>query len=92
MRGEVAIAKSEPRLAVKALERRQRVERFAVEAPALRAIHRVRERVGHGVDIGRDVQAVEGFVVAGIDDDSQPRGIDAPNESPDELSRTHSPR
>ena len=92
MRGEVAIAESEPGLAVKALERRQHVERFALEAPALRAIHRARERVGHGVDIGRDVQAVKGFVVAGVDDDGQPRGIDAPNESPDELSRTHSPR
>ncbi len=92
MRGEVAIAESEPRLAVKALERRQHVEGFALEAPSLCAIHRARERVGDGVDVGRDVQPVKGLVVAGVDDDGQPRGIDTPNQPADELSRTHSPR
>src|SRR6202041_2069443 len=78
MSSEVAIAETEPRLAVEALERREHVERFAVEAPALRAIHRARERVGDGVDIGRDVQPVKAFVVAGVDDDGQPREIDTP--------------
>ena len=50
------------------------------------------ERVGDGVDIGRHVESVKGFVVAGVDDDGQPFRIYAPDESPDELSCTHSPR
>src|SRR5271166_4857421 len=92
MSGEVAIAKAEPRFAVETLERCEHVERLALESPTLRAIHRARERIGDGVDVGRDAKPVEDFVVAGVDNDGQPRGIYSPNDSPDELSRTHSPR
>src|SRR5882762_10677268 len=92
MRREIAIAEAEPRLAVETRERRKHVERFVVEAPSLCAIHHAGERVGNGVDIRRDMESVEGFVVAGVNDDGQPFGIYAPDESPDELSCTHSPR
>src|SRR5215472_13753217 len=92
MRREIAIAKPKPRLVIEALERRERVERLALETPFLRAIHYPRERIGDRVDIRRDVQPVELFVVARVDDDGQPRRIDSTNESAEELSRTHSPR
>src|ERR1700687_5928679 len=89
---EIAIAETEPRLAVKARECAEHVERFAFEAPSLRAIHYAGERVSDGIDIRRDVEPVKGFVVAGVNDDGQPFRIYAPDESPDELSCTHSPR
>src|SRR5258708_7112262 len=88
---EVAITKTEPWLAVKTREARQYVERFAVEAPSL-SVHHAGERVGDRIDIRRDVESVKGFVIAGVDDDGEPFGIYAPTQSPDELSRTHSPR
>ena len=65
---EVLVAEPEPGRHVVAVERVERRERLAFEAPALLGVRRAGERVGDRVEIGGDVQPVELVVVAGVDD------------------------
>src|ERR1700687_4118952 len=89
---EVAIAKIEPGRTVKTRECAERVEGFALESPSVRAADHTRERINDRVDIRRDVEPIEVFVIAGVDHDAQVARVNASNQSADELSRTHSPR
>ena len=69
VRGQVAVAQAKPSLLAHAFERRQAMERFAGEAPSLGAVYNARQSVEHGVNIGRDVEAVKLGVIAGVGDD-----------------------
>ena len=66
--GEVAVAEAEPGLVAEARERLHQREAVAREAVAPLAVDATRERVGHDVEVGRDVDAVELAVVAGVHD------------------------
>ena len=57
--GEVAVAEAEPGLAAEALERLHDLPGLAGEAPAALVVVQPGQRVGHGVEVGADVQAVE---------------------------------
>src|SRR5579885_3662161 len=92
MRGEVAIAERKPRRPVETLERGERVEALVAESPAVFGIREARQGVDDRIDIGRDVQSVELFVVAGVDDYPHAPLVDTADQSAQEPSRTHSPR
>ena len=71
VRREIAVAELEPG---RPAERAQRVHEgpgLARAAPAGLLVDHARQRVEHGVDIGRDVQPQVGEVVAGVDDDGE---------------------
>ena len=73
VRCQVQVAKLEPRLTTQPLERRHAPEGVAAIPPATRVVDHAGERVQHRVDVGRDAQAVQRDVVAGVDDRRQPR-------------------
>ena len=82
---EVLVAEPEPRGDVVAVERVERGERLALEAPALRGVRRAGERVGDRVEVGGDVQPVELVVVGGVhdrDDVARRDDADEPGEEP----------
>ena len=59
--------------------RLQAVERLVRAAPAARDVEQAGQRVGHGVEVGRDVQPPDLGVVAGVADDGEvARGRDRP--------------
>ena len=71
---EVTVTEAEPgRLAV-AVERVHDAEALVGEAPALLGVLGAGERVGHGVEVGRDGEAVEAVVVGGVHHDGDRAG------------------
>src|SRR6202022_1082243 len=68
VRGEIAVAEIEPVAAAKHSEALKGVKGFSAVSPALGGFNNARERVGNNVEVGRDFQAVERYVVAGVDD------------------------
>ena len=67
-RREIAIAETEPGLVSEEAEGVDHVEAVARQAVAAFGMDATREGVGDDVEIRRDVNAVEGMVVAGVDD------------------------
>ena len=68
---EVGVAEAEPGLVAEGAQPLDQREAIALQAEAALGIDAARERVGHDVEIGRDVDAVEEAVVSCIDDDRQ---------------------
>ena len=68
VRRDVRIAELEPGLPPEPGECRLHDMRVVADAPALRLVDETGERVEDGVDVGRDVQAMEGRVVGHIHD------------------------
>src|SRR6266851_7583192 len=75
MRCQIAVAEIEPVRTAERGEPFQSVKGFATESPALRGVDDAGKRIGDDVEVGRDFQAVESNVVAGVDDDRQCAGI-----------------
>lgn len=71
VRGEIAIAKIEPGFAAIDAESFQEMKRFAAHAPAFGGIDDAGQRVRDDVQVGRNFQAVQDDVIAGIDDDGE---------------------
>ena len=91
MRREVAVAELEPRVALVAAQRLEGVERVARDAPAAHRIRKTREGVEHGVDVGRDVEAVEHVVVGRVHDDRQLAARDQRRQSAQSRAARHRP-
>src|SRR5207245_11149949 len=68
MRGEVAVAKVEPRLGAEVAHRLEAAERLAREAPAAGRVEPTRERVHHGVEVGGNVETPDLGVITGVAD------------------------
>ena len=81
MRGEVAIAESEPGVPVESLQCAEHVTAVAANAPTAIARCQARQGVDDGVEIRRNVEPVKLLVVAGVDDDGQVIGIDERDEA-----------
>ncbi len=75
MRCQIAVAEIEPVRTAERGEPFQSVKGFATESPALRGVDDASKRIGDDVEVGRDFQAVESNVVAGVDDDRQCAGM-----------------
>ena len=73
--GQVPVTQSEPVLAADARQLGQDVPGLAGHAPAGLAIVHAGQGVGHGVDVGADVQAVQHHVVAHVDQRRDVAGI-----------------
>jgi len=69
MCGDVLIAQLKPRFFAQPFQSIQRVEGVSGNAPSALAVHDSGKRIEHCVHVGRNVQAVELSVIAGIDDD-----------------------
>ena len=68
---QVAVAESEPRILAQPAQRFERGERLSDDAPARFGVGQPGQGVHYGIEIGRDVKAVERLIVAGVDHDSQ---------------------
>ena len=68
------------------------MEALLGEAPAARDVEPAGERVRHRVEVGRDVQAPDLGVVAGVADDRQGLGIDDLDEPAQQLRGAGSAR
>ncbi len=77
MGGEVLVAEAEPRLAAEAVEAVHDAPGLPGEAPAALVVVQPGQGVGHGVEVGADVQAVELGVVTGVDHGRHVCGRDA---------------
>ena len=87
---EVAVAEPEPgRLAV-AVERVHHAEALVGEAPALLGVLGAGERVGDGVEVGGDGEAVEAVVVGGVHDHRDRGRVDDPDEPAQEAGGSDS--
>src|SRR5260370_22034829 len=75
MRCQIAVAEIEPVRTAERGEAFQSVKGFATESPALRGVDDASKRISDDVEVGRDFQAVQSNVVAGVDDDCQCAGI-----------------
>ena len=71
MRPQVAVAEIEPRRFPIALQHRQACKGIATDAPAALFVDQPTQGIGHNIDIGRNMQAVEFDVIARIADDGQ---------------------
>src|SRR5207245_11442630 len=71
MRGEVAVAKVEPRLGAEVAHRLEAAERLAREAPAAGRVEPTRERVHHGVEVGGNVETPDLGVITGVVDQGE---------------------
>ena len=85
--GEIAIAEIEPGFTAVDAESFEEMKGFAAYAPAGRGIHDPGERVGDDIEVGRNFQAVEDDVVAGVDDDSEGVGIHCMIETEEKFRR-----
>src|SRR5438128_3912434 len=73
LRGEVAVVEIEPVGTAVARLALLRMKSFTTDSPALCRIDDRRQGVGHNVEVGRNFQAVELDVIAGVHDDAQRR-------------------
>ncbi len=71
VQGHVAVTQAKPGLAAQCLHRFHERPGFVVAAPAEFTVRKARQRVGDGVDIGRDRHPEMLEIVAGVDDDQQ---------------------
>ena len=85
VRGEIAIAETEPRRRPVGGHRGETAEGLVGAAPAAPGVEHTGERVHDGVEIGRDVQAPDLGVVAGVDDDAQRGRIERRREAAEQL-------
>ena len=88
--GEVAVAEAEPGLASEAVEAVHHPPGLPGEAPAALVVVQPRQGVGHGVEVGADVQAVELGVVAGVDHGRDLGGRDDAHEAAQQAGGTYS--
>ena len=84
VRREVTVTDAEPRLVAEACDRVEPPEGVAAQPPAALFVHLARERVGDNVRVRRDVQTVEPFVVAGVDDRREALLRDSERQRPEE--------
>ena len=89
---EVAVAESEPRVALVPIKRLHRRPRLAREAPTAFGIDRAGERVGDGVEVGADVQTVQHDVVGGVDDRGHLGRFDDRQQTAQHAGCTHASR
>ena len=87
VRRQIPVAQVEPGVdAARRPHRLHRVERLAGPSPSALAVHQIGEPVADGVEVGRDVQAMDRDVVSGVDDDRQglagERAVHAAEELP----------
>ncbi len=85
MQSDIAIAEAEPGLAAERLHRFHERPGFVVPAPAKFAIGQPGQRIGDGIDIGRNRQAEMLEIVAGVDDDQQVLGRHDARQAQSEL-------
>src|SRR5580658_520467 len=71
VRGQIAVAEIEPRLAAIAPQPFERGERVAGKPPAGGGVYNSRQRIDDGINIRANREAVQFGVVAGIDDDGK---------------------
>ena len=71
MRPQITVAEIEPRRFAIALQHSQALKGIAPDAPTALFIDQATQRVGHNIDIRRNMQAVEFDVVARIADDGE---------------------
>ncbi len=83
--GEVEVTEREPGLPTQAAQLLQDAEGLIGAAPAPLSVRQVGEPVRDRVEIGGDVQAVEGEVVSGVDHDREVVAGDDPDQPPQEL-------
>ena len=69
---QVAVAEAEPGLAAQGLEHRHEGPGLVGPAPSGLGVVAARQRIEHGVEVGRDMQAQMLEVVAGVDHDAEP--------------------
>jgi hypothetical protein len=67
--GQISIAELEPTRVIKTSQRCEAGMGISFHAPAMNATNALREGVCHRIEIGRNVQAEEGFIVGRIDDE-----------------------
>jgi hypothetical protein len=89
---QVAIAQQEPCIRAEPPEHLQRVISIAANTPALRLLDDARERVGDDVEVGRDIEAVQRDVVAGVDDGHDLFRRHDLHQSFEEAGRAHAAR
>ena len=82
---QVAVAEVEPGLHAETAEHLQSAEGVTGQTPTSFRVDQPGEGVGHGVEVGGDVEAVEGLVVAGVDHDGQVGGREEPGQSESQL-------
>ena len=86
---QVGIPQAKPSLGVIAPERGKAAVGFLGEAPAFFGVNDIGQGISHRVEVGRNGQAKEFFVIASIDDDPQIcRGYN-PHDPTQEAGGTH---
>src|SRR5258706_175792 len=81
----IAVAQVEPRVGAVCRHRAEALERLVDEPPAAHDVELPGERVGHGVEIGRDVESPDLRVVAGVADDGEVTRGDERREASQQL-------
>src|SRR4029453_6989809 len=87
MRSEVAISEVEPLRSVIGAHRVEALKRVRSNAPTGRLIDEAAQRVSDCLQIGRDMQAEELYVIACIDDDREMLRVDRCAQSFEEFRR-----
>src|ERR1039458_7710809 len=77
MHSKIAVTEPEPCLAAQCSERLHEIPAFVRAPPAAFEIAEATERIDHGVDVRRDMQAEMLEIIAGIDDNCQVRADQA---------------
>src|SRR5215813_7799993 len=71
MRPQITVAEMEPRRFAIALQHSQALKSIATNAPTALFVDQATQRVGHNIDIRRNMQAIEFDVIARIADDGE---------------------
>ena len=71
MRPQIAITEMEPRGFAIALQHSQAIKGITTDAPAALFVDQATQRVGHNIDIRRNMQAIEFDVIARITNDGE---------------------
>ena len=90
--GQVAVAQLEPGIAAQPAQGFEAMKRIAPDAPPVLAMGQTRERIDHGVEIGRDVQTVNLRIVADVAYDPEALGPDDMGQPIQESRRAYSAR
>ena len=88
MGAEISITESEPTRAAVLFEHRTCLPRFVAEAPTGVGVDGPGEGVGHGVEVGRDVQPVQNEVITHVDDRRHLGSVDDFEQCAQHSSRT----
>src|SRR5450432_4039293 len=81
MRGDIAIPQLEPVIGSQGPQSLQAMKGISVDTPSVLRVGETGQRVGNGVEIGRNVQPVHLRVIRRVSDDPQPLGIDHSGQS-----------